>query len=458
MRPQMGRSRIGTRVGVLIFLAAGVVLYSVATSRLNLGALERLRRRARPASAFAGGPEESPIVETESSSSSAQAGVSGLFEEAAAASEAAEVDPGESATAQSGDEAPAKPGSTEKGEPASGHAAAKPVKHASAKNQIVAGTKPIALAMAFNLKPKPHLIPIAQRSVQNKELYARLHGYSFILDPPDEIDMKRPPAWHKVLEVRRNLDHFEWVCWFDVDTVIANLEIKIEDLVGDGTRELVVAKTFEFFDIGEETFARSAPAPASDAGRRAAKQQEHRLNSGVYCMRNSSWSRMFLDRVYAEEKLINHANWEQRAMQVLLRDNPEWLEHVLYRDEHEMNVHNWQYKPGDFVVHFYGWNCQPKKCEVDIRERLDALLEQERKGHPEEVAASVAGLNLIAATYPELTIEELRKEAEARDRAERERKEAEERAKAEKEGKEKEGKQGRRRALALPPDDHSVCF
>eukprot|EP00741_Cyanophora_paradoxa_P024245 tig00021758_g23414.t1 len=257
--------------------------------------------------------------------------------------------------------------------------------------------------MAFNLKPKPHLIPIAQRSVQNKELYARLRGYSFILAPPDEIDTKRPPAWHKVLEVRRNLDHFEWVCWLTVR------------VVGDGRRELVVAKTYESFDIGEEkpwalppaAFARSALAPASDAGPGAAKRQEHRLNSGVYCMRNSSWSRMFLDRVYAEEKLVKHPNWEQRAMQVLLRDNPEWLEHVLYRDEHEMNVHN----------------CPPP-APAPAPAPAPSAAPQERKGHPAEVAASVAGLNLIAATYPELTIEELRKEAEARGRAERDRKEA----------------------------------
>jgi len=185
--------------------------------------------------------------------------------------------------------------------------------------------------MAFNSRPN-----IANWTVENKQLYAKMHGYTFVQDPPDAISPDRPPAWHKIRGTQRILSQYDWVCWFDVDTVITDMKRCIEDVVNP-RYDFVVARTFEYMDAGEETH-----------------ENEFRLNTGTFCVQNTTWGHWFLQKVWDREDYVHHGNWEQRAIQVILRDDPTLWSHIQYLDQHELNVHNWFWHPGDFVLHYYG--------------------------------------------------------------------------------------------------------
>lgn len=48
----------------------------------------------------------------------------------------------------------------------------------------------------------------------NKQAYAARMGYRYI-DAGDLVDRSRPPNWSKILAVRSNLPHYDWVFWND---------------------------------------------------------------------------------------------------------------------------------------------------------------------------------------------------------------------------------------------------
>ena len=48
----------------------------------------------------------------------------------------------------------------------------------------------------------------------NKKSYVKRHGYDFI-DASDLLDTTRPPSWSKILAVKEQLSHYDWVFWND---------------------------------------------------------------------------------------------------------------------------------------------------------------------------------------------------------------------------------------------------
>jgi len=196
----------------------------------------------------------------------------------------------------------------------------------------------IAIYMAFNHRPS-----IANWTAENKRLYAQMHGYTFVQDPPDAISNDRPPAWHKIRGTQRILSQFDWVCWFDVDTVITDMKKRIEDVVNP-RYDFVVARTFEWVDANNGRGAESGAETHA---------YEFRLNTGIFCVQNTTWSHWFLQKVWDKTDYVTHGNWEQRAIQVILRDEPTLWPHIQYLDQHEFNCHNWWWHEGDFVLHYY---------------------------------------------------------------------------------------------------------
>ena len=137
---------------------------------------------------------------------------------------------------------------------------------------------------------------VATRTWPNQQRYAQRHGYtarenSALLDP------SRPPAWSKIRAVQFMLDlvvvvpvlesssnepdsasasgrnaaaqrhyHCDWVLWLDADVVIMNSSIPLESLIPvDPNIHLIVTADRRFT-----------------------------ANSGVWLLRNSAWSRQFL--------------------------------------------------------------------------------------------------------------------------------------------------------------------
>lgn len=210
---------------------------------------------------------------------------------------------------------------------------------------------------------------IKELTWQNKMDYAVKHGYR-LFDGSDLIDSSRPPAWSKILAVSHLLhqDQCDWVMWTDADTVIMNSDRRIEDfLPADPTKHLLVV---------------------NDKG--------GGYNSGVFLLRNSEWSRQFLQDWWDMRSFVRppgvSLSGDNNAMKALLRDMPDFHQHVLaparctfnsfahfLRLSEQMSVireldsqpwYNSQdfYHKGDFLVHTPGYDNKADCLRLLLRE------------------------------------------------------------------------------------------
>ena len=113
-------------------------------------------------------------------------------------------------------------------------------------------------------------------SRQINEKYANTWGYSYILKQhePDEA----PPYWLRVKDVKQHLPDFDIIMYLDLDAVVKNQNISVENLLQYITQTQGQEKDII---IGEDT-----PGSMGYA------------NTGVFLVRNTSFSRMFVDLWY----------------------------------------------------------------------------------------------------------------------------------------------------------------
>jgi len=180
---------------------------------------------------------------------------------------------------------------------------------------------------------------------QKIELYAGRHGYHFYVDNHMWVNKSRPIAWSKLLALRERLNKYKWVMWMDLDTVIMNMDTKLEDIVDDR------------FDV-------------------ILTKDNSGLNSGVMLWRNTTWSRNFLLEAYNQDQFLSSTEiYEQRAIiHVLNRNQSANAHHVKYLPQEVMNsyshYHSKQHvwKQGEFIVHLAGCrfvtHCKKKFAEL----------------------------------------------------------------------------------------------
>lgn len=70
-------------------------------------------------------------------------------------------------------------------------------------------------------------------SLKNKDRYARLHGYDFIVEY--EMHHERGVGFWKFAMLERLIQsgEYDWLWWMDFDTLITNTEIKVEDVIAE---------------------------------------------------------------------------------------------------------------------------------------------------------------------------------------------------------------------------------
>jgi Protein of unknown function, DUF273/galactosyl transferase GMA12/MNN10 family len=176
---------------------------------------------------------------------------------------------------------------------------------------------------------------ILELTWQNKMDYASKHGYHLI-DGSDVIDTSRPPAWSKIPAVQRllqppspasssdstsssssssSLPHCDWVMWTDADTVFMNSQRKIEDFLPIHTsqHDLLVG---------------------SDNG--------GGYNSGVFLLRNTAWSRQFLNDWWNMTSFVRppgmSLSGDNHALKALLATLPHFNDHVLVPSRCTLNA------------------------------------------------------------------------------------------------------------------------
>ena len=182
-------------------------------------------------------------------------------------------------------------------------------------------------------------------SFANKQEYCDRHGYTFVgeTDIFHEKDEKgnqkpdRPASWSKIPLILKLMPEFDWVWFSDADSVITNMDFKLEDVIADAERgdyNFVVADDRNGRNCGQMMFKKTL----------------------------ATWN--FLRDAWSKEQYINSGVWEQSAIHDLLQENPERIREMkvpqrLFNSYPE----NWQ--KGDFVLH----------CPRDKRwDRMEPLL------------------------------------------------------------------------------------
>jgi galactosyl transferase GMA12/MNN10 family len=113
---------------------------------------------------------------------------------------------------------------------------------------------------------------VAKLTWPNHKEYARKQGYT-IRDQSRLLDPSRPPAWSKIRAVQAMMNEpfkCEWVLWLDADVVIMDSYRLVESLIPHD-------------------------ATSSDIDLIVTTDRRFTANSGVWLMRNSAWSRQFLE-------------------------------------------------------------------------------------------------------------------------------------------------------------------
>src|SRR5206468_832150 len=80
------------------------------------------------------------------------------------------------------------------------------------------------------------------------------------------------------------------------------------------------------------------------------------LNTGNFFVKNSAWSKAFLERIYQQEQFIQHPFWENAAVMALYAQDPDCRRHISVVPNQLFNgyITDGSYTPGDFLVHFAG--------------------------------------------------------------------------------------------------------
>lgn len=170
----------------------------------------------------------------------------------------------------------------------------------------------------------------------NKQTYAALHGYDFIISH-DRLDPSRDTYWQKLRILNQTLltNKYEWVLWTDADALIMNTAVKLEDLVDD-QHDLIIS--YDWFS--------------------------NVVNSGHFLLKNSQWGRDFLNRVYSYSEFITHKWPDNQAIITDVERYPTRVKIVQqrimnsylssYYTDHRVTYSRMHYEVGDFILHLAG--------------------------------------------------------------------------------------------------------
>jgi hypothetical protein len=122
--------------------------------------------------------------------------------------------------------------------------------------------------------------------------YARRHRWDLVLSR-EEAAAPRPSPWNKIVLVQQLLEEYRVVGWIDSDAIII-----------DGSEDIGV----ELDDLHDLYIVahRDGDPPAEV------------INSGVFIIKATDWSKRFLTAVWEQEDLIDHIWWENAAIMRLL--------------------------------------------------------------------------------------------------------------------------------------------
>ena len=168
-------------------------------------------------------------------------------------------------------------------------------------------------------------------SRQNKILYCEKNGYELIED--DKMyNSEKPIPWSKLLLIQKYLSNFDYLVWIDADIYIMNKDVKLETLI----------EKYKDYDI-------------------ICGSDWKMANTGVLIVKNTDFSKIFLDKVYTNEydpkadPNDRYLNWEQGSFINLMdRNILNCGTKIKVTNPTEINSYWFNYFPGHFILHFAG--------------------------------------------------------------------------------------------------------
>jgi hypothetical protein len=204
-------------------------------------------------------------------------------------------------------------------------------------------------------------------AIENHRQYCQLQGYPFIHEVV--IDPVRPACWSKIPAILAALNEHRWVLWADADTLVANPVVRLEKFCDERFDMIVQSMDAYFIHLGIEP----------DVG-----GKEMPLNTGVFFMQATDWSKDFLRRTYEQNHFVSAGEiWdgigEQEAMISLLRSRPEDQARIGYTNG--LQTHPAFRTPADLFVHFYGNHAShliaADECNRVLRRWEEAIARQQ---------------------------------------------------------------------------------
>lgn len=158
--------------------------------------------------------------------------------------------------------------------------------------------------------------------------YCNEKGYDY-LGSVGTLDKSTHLCYQKPLKLLHHFDEYEYLCWLDMDTVIANRNFDLYNYLSNSKQDILHAK-----DLGGNA-----------------------LNSGVLFFRRNDFSLQVLNEWWESRLIGTNKPWRQggncedqgRLADILKKHNK--LNSV---NPHHFNIHPTLYNRGDFLIHFMG--------------------------------------------------------------------------------------------------------
>ena len=204
---------------------------------------------------------------------------------------------------------------------------------------------PVIAIVQFNT---PDIENYASIGAKINSRYCRIHNHHYIREVYEKTEIRAQEE--RLFVIKRHLKNYRWIAWIDSDACIINQKKDIEDFT-DSAKNLITGGHEYGFNLRGKKMKISMGH--KDAG----------LNTGVFILRNCTWSFEFLEQWINLCKLGRETEtslWEQGILQWMLinnicslRENIELINPAAKINRQDFREIN---KPDicEFVLHLWG--------------------------------------------------------------------------------------------------------
>lgn len=176
----------------------------------------------------------------------------------------------------------------------------------------------------------------------NKLLYAQKHNYSFLCER-NYKDYNRNISWFKIKKILESMWKYDWIFWSDADSLILNLETKIEDIINLPGKESTHVMTPDrssinipngekFFIVSDDEWANLGPC------------------LGGFLIKSCTTAYKFLEDIYSSTEFEEGPWWDQHAAHKLWKSEPKYLSGLKVVSKVFLNSFN-DYRQDSFMIH-----------------------------------------------------------------------------------------------------------